>query len=104
MILNTNLSFDIATAEIVAVGSKKGKISKGSDNYFVLKALFNQEYLDDYNNKATRPNGTRVNNTVKRISDLKNKYNIGNIMDEWVDGVDKGDYKRFWMTRQKGRK
>ena len=99
MNIDFSLSFDIAMSEIVSVANKKGKITIGSDNYWVLMALFNQKYLDDYDNKAMRPNGSKVHNTVKRVSDLRKKYKIP-ISDEWNDGHGRGDYKRFWMSRR----
>ena len=94
-----NLSFELNVAEIVSTYNEKGKIKKGSDNYCVLKELFNQNYLDNEEGQAQRPDGSKIKQTTQRVWDLENKFKIEGIQSRWVKGG-RADYKQYYISRK----
>ena len=93
------LSFELNTAEIVSKKRKKGMITKGSDNYLVLKELFNQNYIDNEENRVQRPDGSKIKQVTQRIWDLENVYKIEDIKRTWVKGG-RSDYKQYYISRK----
>lgn len=99
MIFDFDLSFELNVVELVSTYNEKGKMKKGSDNYLVLQALYNQHYIDNEVNRVERADGSRVGKTSQRIWDLTNKFGVENIQHRWVKGK-RGSYKEFWLSRK----
>lgn len=94
-----NLSFEINVAEIVSSYNKKDKITIGSDNYLVLKAMYNQHYIDNEGEKVQRSDGTFIKNSSQRAWDLENRFGVVGIQSRWVKGI-RADYKQYWISRK----
>ena len=99
MTFDFNLSFDENVADIVATSNQKGKIRKGSDNYLVLLALYNQNYIDNEEGRVERPDGSKIKQTTQRVWDLENKFGVCGIQNQWVKAK-RGDYKQYWISRK----
>ena len=94
-----SLSFELNVAEIVSSYNKKDMITKGSDNYLVLKALYNQHYVDNEEGRVQRLDGSLIKHTSQRVWDLTHKFGVVGISSRWVTGV-RSDYKQYWISRR----
>lgn len=97
--LDTNLPFEEAIADVRS-GKKNKHIAtkvkgKLSDNYMVLKALFNNspEPIDGYENKPWNHDGKPIENLKSRISDLKNKFGV----EIWSRRAKGFNYSQYWI-------
>lgn len=99
MKINFSLSFELNVAEIVSSYNEKGKMKKGSDNYLVLKALYNQHYVDNEEGRVQRPDGSKIKQTSQRVWDLENRFKIEGIRSRWVKAT-RSDYKQYWISRK----
>ena len=89
--LNFDLSFDEAIRDLRS--EKNRKMRKGSQNYWVLYALFCGDVIDDYDNKPRDNEDKEIHNIKTRISDLTNKYNIK------IEREFEKNYKKYWIAR-----
>ncbi len=64
-------------AQAQRLKSKQGGSFKlNGHNYYVLKALFKGNVIDDYENPPMMDNGLTVRNVRSRIADLRLEWNI----------------------------
>jgi len=69
-----NRSFD---EQLDRLKSKKGgKFRRGSQNYFVLRALFYGHTIDDYKQRPLDNLGHPINNVRTRVAQLKNEWGV----------------------------
>jgi len=93
--IDSSIPFNIFILTLKSINNRK--IRENSDNYFVLKELYQGSIIDDYENKPINPNkNIRINNIKSRISDLKNKYNI-NIISSPVSGK---RHKEYFLSQR----
>ena len=53
-----------------------GSFKRGGQNYFVLRALFAGNTIDDYEHRPIGANGRPLNNVRTRVAQLRNEWNI----------------------------
>lgn len=70
-----SLHFNQAIKDLRSIHGRK--LQKGSQNYWVLFALFEGDVIDDYNHKPLSGETAKpIHNIKTRVSDLSNKFNI----------------------------
>ncbi len=74
VVFDFDRDFDEQVKEIRSVNG--GRFVIGSHAYFVLKALFEGEIVDDYANRPTDFDGFPVHNVRNRISELRHRWNV----------------------------
>ena len=72
--LDFSLSFDEEVKKIRS--SRGGRIMTGSHNYYILRALFEGNTIDDYENPPLNDKGFGIRNIRSRIADLRHDWHI----------------------------
>jgi len=71
---NFDMSFDEQLGKLKSKNG--GSFKRGGQNYFVLRALFAGNTIDDYEHRPLGANGRPLNNVRTRVAQLKNEWNI----------------------------